>query len=73
MSDRACEPDRKQQYISRWKFWMEARMGIGGLALIDLLTQDKLLDAECLANLAGGLDSPLAPNFGNKSLDSHKD
>jgi hypothetical protein len=54
-------------FISRRKFWMEAGMGIGGLALIDLLDQDRLLAAEpgpagpaaCLDQPAQG--SPLAP------------
>ena len=37
---------RKREFISRRKFWMEAGMGIGGLALLDLLSQDRLLGAE---------------------------
>jgi hypothetical protein len=39
---------------------MEAGMGIGGLALIDLLSQDRLLAAECVGS-AGVTDSPLKP------------
>src|SRR6516162_2494418 len=51
-------------FISRRKFWMEAGMGIGGLALIDILNQDRLLAAEsgpaaCPNQPAPG--SPLAP------------
>jgi len=51
---------RRRQFISRRKFWMEAGMGIGGLALIDLMSQDKLLAAECVGS-AGVSDSPLMP------------
>src|SRR5260370_24207861 len=58
---------RKQKFISRRQFWMEAGMGIGGLALIDLLNQDRLLAAEaprgpqaCLGS-QGVTDSPLLP------------
>ncbi len=40
---------------------MEAGMGIGGLALLDLLNQDKLLGAECVVGEGGKVDSPLAP------------
>jgi hypothetical protein len=39
---------------------MEAGMGIGGLALIDLMSQEKLLAAECVGS-AGVSDSPLMP------------
>ncbi len=61
MFEKMSERNRKEQYISRRKFWMEAGMGIGGLALLDLLSQDKLLGAECVANAGGKVDSPLAP------------
>jgi hypothetical protein len=61
MFEKLSERNRKEQYISRRKFWMEAGMGIGGLALLDLLNQDKLLGAECVANPGGKVDSPLAP------------
>ncbi len=60
MNDNLCERSRKEQYISRRKFWMEAGMGIGGLALVDLLSQDRLLAAECVDS-TGKVDSPLAP------------
>src|SRR6202023_4029856 len=60
MLENLSERNRKEQYISRRKFWMEAGMGIGGLALLDLLSRDKLLGAECVAN-AAKVDSPLAP------------
>ena len=50
----------KREFISRRKFWMEAGMGIGGLALVDLLSQDRLLAAECVGS-AGVTDSPLMP------------
>src|SRR5580700_3021542 len=63
---------RKREFISRRKFWMEAGMGIGGLALLDLLAQDGLLAADaspspasCSAS-AGPADSlllPKAPHF----------
>jgi len=49
MNEHFCERSRKEKYISRRKFWMEAGMGIGGLALLDLLNQDRLLAAECVA------------------------
>jgi Protein of unknown function (DUF1501) len=62
--DHLAEHDRKEKYISRRKFWMEAGMGIGGLALIDLLSQDRLLAAECSAGGAA-TDSPLAPKPGH--------
>src|SRR5689334_18084240 len=61
MLDNLSERNRKEQYISRRKFWTEAGMGIGGLALLDLLSQDKLLGAECVANNGGKVDSPTAP------------
>jgi hypothetical protein len=36
-------------------------MGIGGLALLDLLSKDKLLAGDCVAYESGKMDSPLAP------------
>ncbi len=59
MFEKLNERSRKEQYISRRKFWMEAGMGIGGLALLDLMSQDKLLGAECVAGAK--IDSPLSP------------
>jgi len=58
----------KRQFLSRRKFWMEAGMGIGGLALIDLLNQDRLLAAEgqsCEQTSAGAnsLLAPKSPHF----------
>ncbi len=61
MKEQPCERSRRGKYISRRKFWMEAGMGIGGLALLDLLNQDQLLAAECAASSSGKLDSPLVP------------
>ena len=58
--DSVSDHGRRRQFISRRKFWMEAGMGIGGLALIDLMSQEKLLAAECLGS-AGVSDSPLMP------------
>ena len=58
--DSVSDHGRRRQFISRRKFWMEAGMGIGGLALIDLMSQDKLLAAECVGS-AGVSDSPLMP------------
>lgn len=58
-SSNTSEHDRRLQYISRRKFWMEAGMGISGIALLDLLGQDKLLAGECVAGAR--VDSPLAP------------
>src|SRR6202790_1084173 len=58
---------RKRDFISRRKFWMEAGMGIGGLALLDLLSQEGLLAADaspapgsCMRS-AGVSDSLLLP------------
>src|SRR5260370_3217879 len=51
----------KNNYFPRRKFWMEAGMGIGGLALLDLLSQDRLLAAECVGSAGGKVDSSLAP------------
>ena len=61
-SDHAC----KREFMSRRKFWMEAGMGIGGLALLDLFNQDRLLGAETSApafcvGSAGVTDSLLLP------------
>src|SRR5438046_2054839 len=58
----------KRQFLSRRKFWMEAGMGIGGLALVDLLNQDRLLAAEgqsCKQTSAGAnsLLAPKSPHF----------
>ena len=58
--DSLSDHGRRRQFISRRKFWMEAGMGIGGLALIDLMSQGKLLAAECVGS-AGVSDSPLMP------------
>lgn len=61
--DSTSDHHKKREFISRRRFWMEAGMGIGGLALIDLLNQDKLLAAEtnaCVGSATPG-DSPLAP------------
>src|SRR6266852_4893182 len=56
-------PGRKQRFVSRRQFWMEAGMGIGGLGLIDLLNRDQLLAADlpqaCVASK--DLNSPYAP------------
>ena len=60
MSEYFCEHSRKDKYISRRKFWTEAGMGIGGLALMDLLSRDQLMAAECVSP-AGKIDSPLVP------------
>ena len=55
---------RKQRFISRRDFWMRAGLGIGGLGLLDLLSQDGLLAADtsqaCVAS-PEGLTSPYAP------------
>src|SRR6266536_2534368 len=57
--------DQKRRFLSRRQFWMEAGMGIGGLALIDLLSQDQLLAAEtspaACVNTAAAAGSPLVP------------
>jgi hypothetical protein len=60
MFEKMSERNHKEQYISRRKFWMEAGMGIGGLALLDLLSQDNLLAADCAVG-GNAIDSPLAP------------
>ncbi len=44
--DSTDEHNPKRRFLSRRQFWMEAGMGIGGLALIDLLCQDQLLAAD---------------------------
>jgi hypothetical protein len=55
---------RRQRLISRRDFWFKAGMGIGGVALIDLLNRDRLLAAEppasCMGS-AGVKDSPYLP------------
>jgi hypothetical protein len=58
---------RKQKHISRRDFWFKAGMGLGGLALIDLMSRDGLLAAEssgkatnCLGS-EGVKDSPYLP------------
>ena len=61
MFEKMPERSRKEQYVSRRKFWMEAGMGIGGLALFDLLCQDNLLAAECSASSGANIKSPLSP------------
>ena len=38
--DSVSDHGRRRQFISRRKFWMEAGMGIGGLALIHLISQE---------------------------------
>src|SRR5215468_3814181 len=65
--DSVSDHGRKREFISRRSFWMEAGMGIGGLALIDLLSQDQLLAAEsapgaaaCVSS-ASAAGSPLLP------------
>jgi hypothetical protein len=55
----------KKRFVSRREFWMQAGMGIGGLGLIDLLNNDKLLASETAAQPAcvasTDLNSPYAP------------
>ena len=58
---------KKQRYISRRDFWSKAGMGIGGLAIADLLARDGLLAASpsidpkaCLGS-EGITDSPYLP------------
>src|SRR5579871_4346013 len=68
LPDSVSDHGRKREFISRRKFWMEAGMGIGGLALLDLLSQDGLLAADsappapgsCMGS-AGVKDSLLMP------------
>jgi len=64
-----CEDNegKKQRYLSRRDFWFKAGMGIGGLALTDLLAHDGLLAAapandpgSCLGS-EGITDSPYLP------------
>ena len=57
-SDHHC----KRSFLSRRKFWMEAGMGISGLALIDLLNQEKLLGAEPVTGAASCMESTADPN-----------
>jgi hypothetical protein len=54
---------KKPRYISRRKFWMEAGLGIGGLALFELMNGDKLLAAGLQGSCASpkDLNSPYAP------------
>ncbi|HEV8525886.1 MAG TPA: hypothetical protein VGQ71_15430, partial [Terriglobales bacterium] len=58
---------KKVRHISRRDFWFQAGMGIGGLALIDLLNRDGLLAATPISNAVGCLgsegvkDSPYLP------------
>jgi hypothetical protein len=68
MSENLCERSKKNSYISRRKFWMEAGMGIGGLALLDLLNQDRLLGAECAATPGAKLDSPARKQHAQKAM-----
>ena len=59
---------KKLRHISRRDFWFQAGMGLGGLALIDLLNRDGLLAAPppatgggaCVGS-AGVKDSPYLP------------
>lgn len=56
----------KSRFISRRDFWFEAGMGVGGIALIDLLTKDKLMAAEVTgtqtcSGSAGVTQSPFLP------------
>src|SRR2546425_3208996 len=55
----------KREFLSRRQFWMEAGMGIGGLALVDLLSQDQMLAADTSPSGAcvstDGAGSPLVP------------
>ena len=48
---------KKQRHISRRDFWFQAGMGIGGLALIDLLSRDRLLAADLPSTAVGCLGS----------------
>ena len=47
---------QKRRFISRREFWMQAGMGIGGLALFNLLDRDKLLAAGVETNCAAPKD-----------------
>ncbi|HXB70980.1 MAG TPA: DUF1501 domain-containing protein [Candidatus Acidoferrales bacterium] len=65
--DSTSDHNPKRTFLSRRQFWMEAGMGIGGLALIDLLSQDRLLAADttpapaaCLST-SDAAGSPLVP------------
>jgi hypothetical protein len=67
--DSISDHNLKPRFLSRRQFWMEAGMGIGGLALIDLLSQDRLLAADtapapaaCLST-ADASGSPLVPKL----------
>ena len=63
--DSVSDHGRRRQFISRRKFWMEAGMGIGGLALIDMMSREKLLAAECVgsADVSDSSLMPKAPHF----------
>ena len=47
----------RRRYMSRRDFWFKAGMGIGGLALIDLLNRDGLLAAEPPKDVGACLES----------------
>ena len=47
----------QQRFINRRDFWFNAGMGIGGLALADLLARDGLLAASPAIDTGGGLGS----------------
>src|SRR5215469_9676840 len=70
LPDSVSDHGRRREFISRRKFWMEAGMGIGGLALVDLLSQDGLLAAEpsqapnaCAGSAVGSPMAPKPPHF----------
>ena len=44
-----------KRFISRRDFWFQAGMGIGGLALVDLLSRDQLLAAPPSSQPSQGL------------------
>jgi hypothetical protein len=64
-----CEnrTSKQRRYMTRRDFWCNAGMGIGGLALADLLSRDRLLAAEPTADTGacrgseGVKDSPYLP------------
>src|SRR6185295_2793097 len=56
-----CNQQRKLRRISRRDFWFNAGMGIGGLALIDLLNRDRLLAATAPAACTGSADVKSSP------------
>src|SRR5436853_7545037 len=55
----------KREFLSRRQFWAEAGMGIGGLGVMDLLSQDPVLVADTSPAAAcvstDGAGSPLVP------------